>query len=382
MAGSAAERQLTAPAPTRRPVRFAVAGPGDDAAIRQLLRASPLRGAISLSLEREPNYFLGSGLAGATDTTIVAYEHQRLVCMGRCTTRPCWFNGEVRRVGYLGELRLDPAARGSVDVVRQGYRFFQEHARPNPADFYFTSVAADNGRARRLLERGGLGLPSYEFLSDYVTLLVPVSRRPGPPPLPLVAAEARDLAALAAFLNTAARARQLAAAWTADGLAGLARHGLPLGDFYLLKDQGRIVACAALWDQRGFRQTVIRDYSPALAWSRPALNFAARLTGSPGLPPRGAVLAHAFVSPLVVLPDGGVTVAGLVRSLLPVAARRGLDFLTLGFPAGNAARPELERRFQCRTYASRLYRVRWSDGDGAGAFPPQAGPFHPEVALL
>ena len=69
MAGSAVDGQLNVSAEGRevRGVRYALATPDDDAAIRRLLRDNPMRGAISLSFEREPNYFHGTQIAGAED---------------------------------------------------------------------------------------------------------------------------------------------------------------------------------------------------------------------------------------------------------------------------------------------------------------------------
>src|SRR5439155_767942 len=101
----------------------------------------------------------------------------RLVCMGRCTWRECWVDGTARRVGYLAELRLDATARGRFGILRDGYGFFGALQRDDPADLYFTSIAADNDRARRLLESGGRGLPAYDFLAELSTLLIAVPRR-------------------------------------------------------------------------------------------------------------------------------------------------------------------------------------------------------------
>ena len=151
MAGPAADRELS--------TRFAVATEADDAAIRRLLRDNPMRGAVSVTFEREPDYFRGANIAGGEDQTIVAFDDGRLVCMGRCTRRECWVNGAARRAGYLGELRLDASARGRFGILRDGYRFFHESQRDAPASLYFTSIAADNARARRLLETGARGLP-------------------------------------------------------------------------------------------------------------------------------------------------------------------------------------------------------------------------------
>ncbi len=374
------ELREAAAAPRGR-MRFATATPADDPAIRRLLRENPMRGAIALTLEREPDYFRGTGVGGTEDHTLLAFDRERLVCMGHCSTRPRWLNGEVRRVGYLGELRLDAAARGRAGIVRRGYRFFHESQRRAPADFYFTSIAADNLRARRLLERGVRDLPRYSFLAGFTTLVIPTQ--------PLArGAHIEDEHAraepeeLAAFLNAEGRRTQLAAAWTAEQLRSLGAHGLAPGHFRVLRDGGgRIVACAALWDQRGFRQTVIRGYATPLAWARPLLNTLAPLLGRPDLrlPPRDSVLAQAFASPLVVAPGAEHRLPGLLASLGQTAARRGLAYLTLGFPSDHPLLALVRQNFRARTYLSRLYRVQWP-GDPAPALDP--GPFLPEVALL
>ncbi|MCX6951147.1 MAG: hypothetical protein NTV51_03035 [Verrucomicrobia bacterium] len=360
-----------------RPLRFARALPDDDAAIRRLLRDNPMAGAISLSFEREPSYFAGGGLADATDDTIVAFEDDRLVCLGRCTTREGWLGGESRRIAYLGELRLDATATRRGSLLRGGYRFFRETRAP--ADFTFTSIAADNHRALRLLERGLPGLPAYTLLTEFVTLVIPVPRRSTHTTLRPVPANPAHLEALVALLNTTGRRHSLAPVWTAGRVRALARHGLPLGDFQLFHDGPRLIAAAAVWDQRVFRQTVFRGYEPALAAARPLLNLSARLFGTPRLPPVGSTLAHASLSPLATEDDA--LLPELVAASLGTARARQLEFLTLGLVASDPRLAPLERRFRPRTYRSRLYQVTWP---GDPAVPESFGPtsVRPEVAFL
>lgn len=361
--------------------RFRLATPDDDDAIRRLLRDNPTPGAVALSFEREPSYFRSAGLAGADDRTILAFADQRLVCVGRCLVRLGWINGAIRRIGYLGELRLDAAAQGRFHVVRGGYEFFRELHRADPADFYFTSIAAENDRARRLLERGVRGLPRYDHLAGLVSLLVPVPQNPHPSAVPLETAHDGDLDELAAVLNQSAQRHQLATAWTAPQLASLGQHGLPPERFRLLRRQGRIVACAALWDQRGFRQIRVRGYSGLPGWTRPALNLAARLFGTPRLPAPNSVLANAFVSPLGSAEADESLVPELVAGLFPEAVKQGLEFLTLGFGEGDPQIAALRRRFPCRTYLSRIHRVSWDgDPDPIGALDGRL--FRPDISLL
>ena len=100
MAGAIADRELSR---RRAQICFSEATPAHDAAIRRLLRENPMRGAISLSFEREPDYFRGANIGGGDDQTIVAFSNSRLVCMGRCSQRICWVNGQKVRTGYLAE---------------------------------------------------------------------------------------------------------------------------------------------------------------------------------------------------------------------------------------------------------------------------------------
>jgi len=108
-------------------VRFRLAELSDDHAIRELLRTNPTPGAISLSFEREPNFFSTMGLAGADDQTILAFDLDRLVCMGRCSVRRRYLNGVPKRVGYLADLRLDKSAEGRFDM-NAGMRVDAQHA--------------------------------------------------------------------------------------------------------------------------------------------------------------------------------------------------------------------------------------------------------------
>src|SRR5256885_429240 len=124
MEGAIADRQLIRS--TVKQFRFALAREEDDAGIRRLLRENPMQGAISLSFEREPNYFKGSSIPGTEDLTMLAFEEDNIVCMGRCCIRERFLNGRPRRVGYLSELRLDRPLHGRADLIRRGYQFFEE----------------------------------------------------------------------------------------------------------------------------------------------------------------------------------------------------------------------------------------------------------------
>jgi hypothetical protein len=361
-------------------VAFDVATERDDAAIRRLLRDNPMGGRVSLSLEREPSCFVDAGLPEETKHIIVARENGRVVCAGHCTIRPRHINGRPRRVGYLGGLRLAAGQGGRFDILRRGYEFFRELQDAASAEFYFTSIASDNHRARRFLERGLPGLPEYELAGEFVTVALPTGKAPqgngsgrGP--------HVPSFEEIADLLNRHQSAYQFSPCWSDAGLAALQTIGLTREDFLVHDDPGQPPVCAALWDQRSFKQTVVRGYAPGLARLRPVLNAVARCTGGPRLPDPGEPLALGYVSHLGVPVEDSSRLVRMLDELRRRARSRGLRYLALGFDANDPRLAAVRAGFRGRLFHNRLYVVRWPDR-GASARELDARILAPEAALL
>lgn len=382
---------------TGRGVRFRVATPDDDAECRRLLRDNPMGGDVRLSLEREPSYFAAAGIEGNEHRTIVAEEDGRLVCVGSVSSRLRYLNGRPRRVGYLGGLRLDARCRNRASIIRGGFDLFRRLHGAGGPPVYLTSIASDNRPARRLLERGLPGVPAYHFVGDFVTLVIRRQRnRSFLKPTPLARRRLREiglrveygtpgvLPEVADLLNRVAAGFQFAPTWSVDDLRS---HrlcpGLDAGDFRVVRSTGgAAVACAAFWDQRPVKQTVVRGYSPRLRRLRPLCNLAAAVTGRPRLPPVGGDIRHAFVSHLVSDPHRPEIVEVLINLFHGPARTRGADYLTLGFDARDGRLPHLRRAFRPREYRSRLYAVHWDEAGAALARNLDGRLMAPEVALL
>jgi hypothetical protein len=198
-------------------------------------------------------------------------------------------------------------------------------------------------------------------------------------------------------LNSRAKEIQLASAWTASDLRSLQDLGLTPPNLRLVHQGTRLTAVAALWDQRVFKQTVIRGYSRKLTLARPWLNFAAAVFGTPSLPSMGSTLAHAFLSPLIVETGRPELLLALVELSLCDAAIRGLAFVTVGCAADDPRLNCLRNQFRRREYWSRLYQVSWNHDETRDSSrrreeavgdevsirpPPHVGGYGPEVALL
>lgn len=377
-------------------VEFVTADASHDAAIRQLLRESAMDGDVSLSFQTEPSYFAAAAIDGDEHHAVVALENGRAVCVGGVSIRPRYLNGRVRRVGYLGRLRLARSHAGRFDVIRRGYAYFGGLRTSLYVDAFFTSIAADNGPARRLLERGLRGFPAYQYLGDLVTLLVRTDRRPCAAAAPsarvrrafrqqgvrLRHGEPATRQAVAAVLERHSPTMQFAPNWSAEAIArAVDRSGLTDNAFRLLHIDGRPVGCCAAWDQRAFKQIVVTQYGRRLRLLRPLHNSVSRWTGRGiPLPPAGATLPQAFVSHVGLPTDKPDWLVHLILSLTASARTMDVRTLAVGLDARDPRLLSVIAAFRPFVYRTRLYAVHWPGTPPDE--PPDGRLMGPEIALL
>ena len=361
---------------------------GDDPGLKALLRDLPFAGTVRLSLEREPSFFTAAAVEGSPHHAFVGDAGDgRLAGLFTRAVRPVWLDGEPARLGYLGQLRKAPGVVLSRRHLRQGFAACEATRTADELPFDLTSIVADNAPARKLLERGLPGLPVYRPWTELVTVAIAAARRPRPLPAGVRRADAELLPTVARRLAGELSRRQLAPAWNPVNLSRCP--DLAASDFLVTveHDHGgpRVTGCLALWDQRSFKQTVVRGYAPWLARLRPLLAPALRLAGRPALPPPGRALAMGFLSHEAVPLDQPEELLTLVEGARRLAAGRGIELVVLGLTRQDPRLSLLLRRLPARTYDSVLYLVHPRSSGAERAAAAAAGsnrPPHAEVALL
>lgn len=338
----------------------------DDPVLRELMRSNGVATWVEMAIVREPSFFAGRRFSD-DEWAVIAEEKHEVVGMYTAALRRVHVRGRPERLGYLGGLRVAPNHRHRIRHLREGYASI----RPlGPAEgslpWWFTVVAADNTAARRLLESGVRGLPTYHCLGEYVTLGLPASR--GKPQGLWRRLDEAELDDVVAFHNARASRFELAPALDAS----FARR-VGLEHFYVLRHDGVLQGVAALWDQRSFKQIVAMRYRRPIGSLLPVYNLYARLFGRIPLPREGRALDHSFITFLALADDGRPDTRCALRDLLshcetPVAS--------LGLHAGH---PLLETLadFKPVRYPARVYGVTFEG-------PPLVSgrPVQPEAAFL
>lgn len=367
-------------------MQFELARDTDEPALRRLLRATPLPGEISVTLEREPCINHANGVEGERTQILVARgaTDEAVVGMAARTVLTCFVNGKPTRVGYLGQLRILPRYQGRPALLKRGYAALRELHSDGAAPYYLTTIVADNRPARRVLEAGLKGFPVYRYCDDFLSLMLSTHRRRqcNVPGLTVSRAGPQDLDGIAECLGRNAQRFQFSPQWTAMDIRSAERaRGLCPGDFLVARRGIEVVGCAACWDQREFKQVVVHAYSPRLKLARPLWNAVAPLLGSPRLPRPGSGVAFAYLSHLAVDNDDREVFEALLLSGIQEAASRGLGYLTLGLAERNPLTPVAIARFSPRIYRSRAYLVYWPDGASA-VQEVDSRPMHLEAAIL
>lgn len=338
----------------------------DDAAIRALLARNPVPGRITVTYEREPDYFAGCAAMGDLCQVIAAREDEtgELAAVACRAVRRLYVDGEPATVGYLGQLRVDERFRGRW-LLSRGFAFLRDLHGDGRARSYLATVIDGSVEARALLvDRPRAHYPRFREMGRLNTLAIHARggapRRHGGWTVER-AGEDDSIDEIVAAIGECGARRALFPVVDAsdlDGDGGLP--GLTANDLFVARRDGRIAGAIAVWNQSAFKQTVVRGYSGALDYLRPLYNASAVAMGRPRLPRVGDAIGSAFASLWCVASDDAALFASLVSAARAETARRGLGYLMLGVADGDPLLAAA-RRFPHVLYRSTIYLVTWND---------------------
>ena len=313
-------------------VRDATAADND--ALVALAASCPMEGAIALRIDRAPDFFALNRLEGdAWQVGVAVDADDRVVGCVAAARRRVWLDGAEATTGYVGDLKVHPAARrsGVADLLTAYARDACLALCGEDAPVLVTILAGNDAMAHRA--RGPRGMPVLSRFATLRAAAIPLlwERRERVAGLSVWPGARRDLPRMAALWRDVAPTRQLAPAIDAASLeAWIDRApGLTLSDYLLARDmRGRLRGFLGVWDQTAFKQLRVVSYSPRLALARGAMNAVASFARATPLPKPGGAI------PALAITHICATDAATLRALLLEAYRRHRGgrhaFMTLG----------------------------------------------------
>jgi hypothetical protein len=346
-------------------LEIALATAADDAAIRGLCRRETIPGRITVRYEREPEFSLGCRVTGDEFQVVVARESEDGAVVGvACrSTRELFVNGSPRRIGYLGQLRVDQRFRGRW-LVSRGFSMLREIHEQDPVPAYLVSIVAGNREAKEILVRKARkSFPAFHCVADFETLAISLGRAKTPldAGVEISLGSSAQIGEMVQFLQRHGKRRQFFPVWTEDPFHELASLGLRVEDVRIARRSGKIVGIAGLWDQGAYKQTVIQEYSGWLKAAAPFYNVGASWVGRPTLPKPGMKLRSVYAAFVCIADDDPQIFSALLRELYNSACSQGFEYLLIGLDAGDPLLPTA-RKYHHVLYPSRLYLAEWPDG--------------------
>jgi hypothetical protein len=343
-----------------------LATPADDAAIRALLRREPLPGRIRLAYEREPEFWTGCEVTGEDCRVLVARhpDSGEIIGLACRSVRHMFINGRPQRLGYLGQLRVDARFRGRW-LVSRGFSQLKELHDRDPLPGYLVSLVAGNREAVGVLVRNRRrAFPAFHAAADYCTLAIAINRTKPPfnAGVEISVPHLDELAEIAAFLQRNGSRRQFFPIWTKEGLARLSSFGLSVADLRIARRGGDILGLAGLWDQSGYKQTIVHGYSGWLKAAAPLYNLGAACVRRAALPHPGEKLRSAYASLICIANDEIAIFRALLCELYNLARSRRLSYLLVGLDSRDPLLPAA-REYAHVSYPTRLYVAEWPDGE-------------------
>ncbi len=366
------------------PKRFSarLATSSEDAALRDILRRTPLPGSASVTLEREPSFFNGDVDAMHHDVAVMQDADAHIIAMGSRIERAAWVGGAESTVAYLGDLRVPPEHRAlGGRILIEGFRFMRALDLERPVAATYTAIFQNNIPARKVLVGARAGLPDYV---DRGRLLCPAllvrrkMREPRSSSCQFRSATETDVPQIVAFLNRRFRHRDLAPVHRVEDFLVTQRWpGLRPEHFVLACVNGKLVGSVAVWDLRDYRQIRVQSYNGVAGHFRGVLSCMMQALGWQGLPRRGEILPAAFASFFAVEDDDVGVGRLLLNQARYQAARRGIGQLFTCMHERDPLLPVL-RGWPAIPSSGRLYEVVFS---GAPRLSSPSLP-HVEAALL
>ncbi|MCP4542873.1 MAG: hypothetical protein GY832_37610 [Chloroflexi bacterium] len=344
---------------------FELGQPKDDPSLRKLLAETPMPGRITVAFEREPNYFLGCSIMGPFWQVIVIRHASsgKIVGVLCRAVRSHFFNGIPQDLGYIGQIRIAEKYRGKW-LLQRGLSFFRELHTDERTPAYWGVISDENRIARGILvDRSRRRFPTTREVACIYTMGI-ILRKPRKS-LPfdgqLQRGSDENLPEIVSFLREYGPQRQFFPVYSeSDFRDGKIARDFDIHDFIIAKRNEKIVGVLGLWDQGGYKQSVVRAYDSTLQLFRPVYNLGTRLFGVQPLPDLGEHIHSAYASFICVVDDDAQVFAALLRTVYNLAAERRYAYLMLGLTINDPLLP-VARKYLHIDYHSRLYLGSWED---------------------
>ena len=364
---------------------FRIADSGDDPDIRRLLSRTPMPGRVTVAFHRDPDYFLGTTVMGDNCRVYIARsgETGELALIGCFAVSDRFLSGKRVPVAYIGQLRVGREFRGYM-LPAAGRAFLEKTLKPEDPDICCAVISRENITARSIFTGStGRHFPVLREIDTICTCAVPLgrARKTAGRGISIEEGSAGVLPEIVDFFHTWGSRKEFFPVYTEeDFLKGVRTRGFDPNNFRIARSGREILGVAGLWDQSGFKQSVLCAYGGMLKAARPVYNLFSPLLGRPVLPEPGSYIDEVYASFICVRDNDPDIFRVLLNSIYSLARAEGHAWLLVGLASRD---PLLEpvKSYPHILYTAGLYGFSFS-GTSASLETMSGGIPYIEIAAL
>jgi len=241
---------------------FEYASKTDGTSLLELLEEKVLDTMIPLVCTRVPNAYLSYSFEGEKTILALCKESKtgEIAGLGVCIIKTLYVNGQREKVGYFEEVRLKKAYQENQFLIPQMYQFLYNACKEEDISYYITNKTGEKTPEEELLGRKRSYMPDFIYLDDYELFICKVGINfktfPG---YTFRQAQKEDAQELLAFYKKTGQAHDIYP-YINKKVFKNQYPGLDIQDFYVLYKDEELVGCGAIWDQRSYKQYVVKHY--------------------------------------------------------------------------------------------------------------------------
>lgn len=142
------------------------AGNNDNEELLALTGVTPMRGPVSLRIDRGPDFFRLLKLRGE-GKVLAAVKDQRIIGCVSVTFQQVNVDNKIQRIAYLADLKVHPfffGSRAALQLLLECQNYIKEQH----VDLIFSVVARGNKRVISMLTQGKFGFPTFVSLGRFL----------------------------------------------------------------------------------------------------------------------------------------------------------------------------------------------------------------------
>lgn len=335
--------------------------------VRRLCRIS-VSGNISIALEREPDYSIGSYVQCSEPEVYVVVENSKVIGVFNIGFRKLWINGKPTNVRYLCDLRVAPKWQ-TGQVFLRILRFYKALAKDELLSAQ-TIVFRDNILMHRFIEKRksksvDFPVPYYHMRGTLETfLLAPRKTKSNHNSYLVRQANPSDIENLQRFIHLESAKISHFPVYDLSVLGSSYYHQLKIEDFFICFENDKIVGTCFVWNQKSYKQTRISSYSKTYKWIRPLYNLLTSFTGRSKLPSAQSILDYSTIGCILSTGRNPDIFKSMLDQIVSDSAYSDLHYLMCSLDEQDPLNAVCKSYSKKRTTYGHYYLVNFQPQDG------------------